>query len=115
MPVRASVRTVRRGRQPGGSWTTNTNQPRTLPPLVGAWQLEPLDPRQRLLVERRDSRPRGEHLLQALELGQADRAGDIGEPVVEAEAVVIEPAHVWRAALVALGVEALLERLRRPS
>ena len=30
------------------------------------------------------------------------------EPVVEAEPVVVEPAHVRRAALVALGVDALL-------
>ena len=47
------------------------------------------------------------------ELGQAERARDVGQAVVEAEAVVVEPAHVGRAALVALGVDALLDAPRR--
>ena len=67
-------------------------------------------PAERLAVARGHARAAGEHLVEALELGQAERAGDVGEAVVEAEAVVVEPAHVGRAALVALGVDALLER-----
>src|SRR5918912_196943 len=51
-----------------------------------------------------------QQVVEPLELGQADRAGDVGEAVVEAEAVVVQPAHVRRAALVALGVHALLHR-----
>ena len=44
------------------------------------------------------------------ELDLADGARDVGQAVVEAQAVVVEPAHVGRAALVALGVDALLDR-----
>ena len=70
-------------------------------------------PGQRLAVERGDPRAVGEHAVEALELREADRARDVGEAVVEAEAVVVEPAHVGRAALVALGVDALLHAPRR--
>ncbi len=59
------------------------------------------------------ARARGEHLLQARELRDAERAGDVRQAVVEAEPVVVEPAHVGRAALVALGVDPLLELGRR--
>ena len=48
--------------------------------------------------------------VETLELREADRAGDLAEAVVEAEPVVIEPVHVGCAALVALAVDALLER-----
>ena len=51
---------------------------------------------------RRCSRRRGE----LLHLGEADRRRHVGEPIVEAEPVVVEPAHVDGAALVALGAQA---------
>ena len=60
-----------------------------------------------------DARPRGEHPLEPLELGEPERAGELREAVVEAEPVVVEPVHVGRAALVSLAVDALLERRRR--
>ena len=74
---------------------------------VRARQLQALDAGQRLAVQRRHARAGGQHLVEALELGQPERAGDVREPVVEAEPVVVEPAHVGRAALVALAVDAL--------
>ena len=77
---------------------------------VRARQLEPLDAGERLAVARGDPRAGGEHAVEALELGEADRAGEVGQAVVEAEAVVVEPAHVRRAALVALAVDPLLDR-----
>src|ERR1044071_2790651 len=66
---------------PCGSWTTNTHQPREAP---------------------------GGGVVEPVELGQAQGARDVAEPVVEAQAIVVEPVHVRRAALVALGVDALL-------
>ena len=98
---------------PCGTCTTYTNQPRRFPPSVGAGQPEALDARQRLRVERRDPRPRGEQLVEPLQLSDAERAGEVVEPVVEAQPVVVEPAHVGRPALVALGVDALLDLGRR--
>ena len=47
-----------------------------------------------------------EQRVELLDLGDADRGGDVGEPVVEAEAAVVEPAHVGGAALVALAAQA---------
>ena len=75
------------------------------PPLaarVRAGSSRPSIPAEGLAVEAGHPGPVGEHLLEALELGQAERAGDVAEAVVEAEPVVVEPAHVGRAALVAL-------------
>jgi hypothetical protein len=59
-------------------------------------------------IPRRNARAVGEHRVEALELDQPERAREVRQAVVEAEAVVIEPAHVRRAALVALGVDLLL-------
>ena len=44
--------------------------------------------------------------VELLHLGDAERRGKVGEPVVEAEALVLEPAHVGGAALVALAAQA---------
>jgi hypothetical protein len=87
----------------------DVNEPAAaLPVGVGTGQPEAVDAAEPLAVERRDARPPGEQLLEPFELGEAERAGDVVEPVVEAEPVVIEPAHVRRPALVALGVDAFL-------
>src|ERR671939_169226 len=83
-PCARNPRTTSSRSWPRGTCTTKTNHPRA-------------------------SR---QQVVEPLELGQADRAGDVGEAVVEAEAVVVQPAHVRRAALVALGVDPLLEHLR---
>ena len=80
-----------------------------VPALVRAGQLEALDPARAPPVGVGDAGARREHPVEAVELGQADRAGDLGEPVVEAEPVVVEPVHVRRAALVSLAVDALLD------
>ena len=80
---------------------------------IGARQVQPLDARQPLGVERGHRRARGEHLVQVRQLGDAERAGQVRQPVVEAQPVVVEPAHVRRAALVALGVHPRLRRRRR--
>src|SRR3984885_8705572 len=48
-----------------------------------------------------------EHLVQVLELREPERAGEIGQAVVEAKTVVVEPVHVGRPALIALRVDAL--------
>ncbi len=53
--------------------------------------------------------PAGQQLVEALELGEPERAGEVAQAVVESEPVVVEPAHVGRAALVALGVDPLLD------
>ena len=66
-------------------------------------------PVERLAVERGHARAAGQQLVETLELGEAQRAREVGEAVVEAQAIVVEPAHVGRAALVALGVDALLD------
>ena len=79
--------------------------------MVGARQHEaaPVDePRERLAVPVRHAGARGEQVVEPLELREPERARDVGEAVVEAEPVVVEPAHVGRAALVALGVDPLL-------
>ena len=47
------------------------------------------------------ARARGEQLVRLLDLRDAERGLDVGHAVVEAEAVVVEPVHVDRAALVA--------------
>ena len=104
MPRSAQRRDRRaRGRTPRGSCTTNTNQPRRVAaarPGTGARGPRcPPAPRGRA---RRPARAAGEHLVEPLELGQAERAGDVRQAVVEAEPVVVEPVHVRRAALVAL-------------
>ncbi len=67
-----------------------------------------LGARQRLAVPAGHPRAGGQHLVEPLELGKAERARDVGQPVVEPEPVVVEPVHVRRAPLVALGVDALL-------
>src|SRR3954452_5859959 len=77
---------------------------------VRARQPEALDPGERLAVARGDPGAVGEHAVEALELGEDDRARYAGEAVVEAEAIVVEPPHVRRAALVALGGDARLQR-----
>ena len=97
--------------RPRGTCTTNTNQPRRSPPASSHGSPSPSMLRQRRAVGaaprargRRACRPGGASWT------EADGAGDVGQAVVEAQAVVVEPAHVGRAALVALGVDALLER-----
>ena len=60
-----------------------------------------------LAVEGRDGLARVEHLVQPLELRDPDRRVQVGEPVVEPEAIVLEPVHVRRPALVALAVDVL--------
>ena len=71
-------------------------------------------PGERLAVAAPATRARAASIsLEALELRDAERAGDVREAVVEAEPVVVEPAHVRRAALVALGVDPLLHAPRR--
>ena len=95
---------------PRGSCTTNTNQPRTSPPRSAHGSSSPSIAGERLAVELGHARARGEHLVEAPELREPERAGDVREAVVEAEPVVVEPAHVRRAALVALGVDPLLQR-----
>ena len=82
---------------------------------VLAGQLEPAlgdERRQRLPVLTGDAGAGGEHVVEPLELREADRAREVREAVVEPEPVVVEPAHVGRAALVALGVDRDLVRLR---
>ena len=49
-----------------------------------------------------DRRAPRQQLVEALELGDADRGLDVGEPVVEAEPVVVHDLHARRPALVAL-------------
>ena len=66
--------------------------------------------RQRLAVALRGAPRAGRACPQPLELGYAERAGDVGEAIVEAEPVVVEPVHVRGAALVSLGVDPLLLR-----
>ncbi len=106
-PRSSSARMVVSRSSPRGSWTTKTNQPRTSPPWSSHGSSTALL-RQRRPVPAGHPRPRGEHLVEALELGEPDRGRHVREPVVEAEAIVVEPAHVRRAALVALGVDPLL-------
>ena len=72
----ASARITASRSTPCGSWTTNTNQPRRVAAAVDARQLQALDPRQRLAVELGDARAPGEHLRQAPELGDPERAGE---------------------------------------
>src|SRR5437763_909558 len=69
---------------------------------IGAGQLQALDAGEGLSVAGRDFAPRREHLLEARELGQADRARDLRQAVVEAEPVVIQPVQIARAPLVSL-------------
>ena len=77
---------------------------------IGTRQLQRFDARERLAIAVGDPGPRGEHLVEPLELRKAQRAGDVRQPVVEPQPIVIEPPHVGRATLVSLGVDALLER-----
>ncbi len=65
---------------------------------------------QRLRVERGDPVAPRQQLVEALELREPEGAGQLVEAVVEAQPVVVEPVHVGRATLVALGVQALLGR-----
>ena len=46
-----------------------------------------------------------EHRVEALELGDSERGLDVAHAVVEAESVVVDPAHVGRAALVSLAAK----------
>ena len=78
---------------------------------VGARQLQALDAGEGVPVARRDFAPGGEHLLEPRELGEADRTRDLREAVVEAQPVVVQPAHVARAPLVSLRLYALPESL----
>ena len=55
---------------------------------------------------RRPARP-ASSVVEALELGDAERGLEVGEPVVEAEPVVVHEVHVRRPALVALAARAL--------
>jgi hypothetical protein len=66
--------------------------------------------REQLAVQRRDPGTAGQHLVEAVQLRESDRTGDVRQAIVEAEAVVVEPAHVRGAALVSLGVDPLLQR-----
>ena len=76
------------------------------------------------VVERREplacrapaaARPGRQHLVEALELGDAERRLELGEPVVEAEPVVVDPVHVRGPALVSLAAQAARPaRGRRP-
>src|SRR5207247_2134775 len=75
---------------------------------VGTGQLEALDPGERVPVGVRYARPLRKQSVEPLELRETERAGDVRQAVVEAEAVVVEPVHVGGAALVALRVDALL-------
>ena len=80
---------------------------------VRAGQPEPalaLELREGPAVGRGDARPALEHRVEAVELGQADGGVQVAQAVVEAEPVVVEPAHVRGAALVALAVDARLDR-----
>ena len=79
---------------------------------VLARQLQPLEAGQRRAVPVRRAGAGGEHVVQAIELREPQRARHVGQPVVEAEPVVVEPVHVGRAALVALGVHGRLVRER---
>ena len=109
--ARAARRIVASRSTPSGSCTTNTNQPRTSPPASSHGSARPrsaTSPASASRYQPATRRARGEHVVEALELGEPERARDVGEAVVEAEPVVVEPAHVGRAALVALGVDPLL-------
>ena len=66
----------------------------------------PSTPARPSLVEEATRARGSEHRVELLELGDAERRGDVGEPVVEAEPVVVEPAHVDGPALVALAAQA---------
>src|SRR3954471_226399 len=72
---------------------------------VLARQPQSLDAGQGLAVPAGHPRAIGQHAVQARQLGVAEGAREVGQAIVEAQAIVIEPAHVWRAALVALGVD----------
>src|SRR5205823_12761705 len=80
---------------------------------VGEWQLHALDAGDRLAIQDGGAVAPGQQLDEALELRYSERAGEGGAPVVEPEPGVVEPAHVGRAALVALAVDALLHLRRR--
>src|SRR6478672_9057994 len=66
-----------------------------------------------LPVERRDIVPGVEQLIQALDLCDADRGLQVGEPVVEPHAVVLDLAVVRGSALVALARDAFRDLLVR--
>ena len=79
---------------------------------VLARQPETLDAGERLAVGGGDlARARRASSSRRRSCDETDRARDVGQAVVEAEAIVVEPAHVRRPALVALGVDAHLQRL----
>ena len=75
---------------------------------VLARQLQTLEAGQRLAVPAGGPRAVGEHAVEPVELRQTQGARHVGQAVVEAEPVVVEPAHVGRATLVALGVDVVL-------
>ena len=110
IPSSPSARTQPSRSTSRGSWTTNTNQPRRLPPASGHGSCSPSMPAERVAVCVGHPGTGGQHLVEALELCQPQRACDVRQAVVEPQPVVVEPAHVRRAALVSLGVDALLER-----
>ena len=79
-----------------------------VPAAVRAGQAEPVlcgQRRERLAVGRGDVRAVGQHAAEALQLRKPQRRLKLCEPVVEAQAIVVEPVHVRRAALVSLGVD----------
>ena len=100
-----------RDRRRAGSWTTNTNHPRRARRRRPRRAARPPRPRPapRGRATRR-ARARSEHLVEPRQLREPERARELREPVVEAEPIVVEPAHVRAAPLVALGVDQLLER-----
>src|SRR3954451_13921071 len=62
------------------------DEPATLGPAgVLARQLEALDVGEQLAIPAGDAGARGEHVVEPGELGDPQRAGDVAEPVVEAE------------------------------
>src|SRR5262249_57659623 len=75
--------------------------------VVGERKLE-VEPREELRVARRDLASAGEDAVELLELSDAERRRDVVEPVVEAEAPVLEPARRLEAALVAQRDEQLV-------
>ena len=80
-------------------------------PAIGA--STPSTPARPLLVERGDRGAARQQRVELLDLGDAERRGEVGEAVVEAEPVVVEPAHVGGAALVALAAQARRGARRR--
>ncbi len=69
--------------------------------VVGERHLEPLDAGEQLAVARRRGLAKREDRVELLDLAEPERGPDVVDPVVEAEAGVVEPAAAVGAALVA--------------